>query len=70
MVAIYEDIKSLYNILRDEHAKITDISAKLVHLEDHHGVNRGFIEEAFKTFALERIVIYCMENLRGQNARN
>ena len=67
MVSILEDIKSLYNLLNDEHGNINDVKAKLQHLDKEHGVDKKFIKTVFKTFAIERMVIAVMEELNHKS---
>ncbi len=63
MVAIYDDIKKLYELLASEHGNIKDVSATLKHLNEAHGVDRRFIETTFRTFAIEKMVTAVMESL-------
>jgi len=63
MVAIYDDIKKLYELLASEHGKIGDVAATLKHLESDHGVDRKFIEVTFRSFAIEKMVKAVMESL-------
>ena len=63
MVAIYDDIKKLYELLASEHGKIGDVAATLKHLKENHGVDRKFIEVTFRSFAIEKMVKAVMESL-------
>jgi len=63
MVAIYDDIKKLYELLASEHGKISEVATTLKHLEIDHGVDRKFIEITFRSFAIEKMVKAVMESL-------